>query len=464
MSHEGMGRRQFLGMTSMLMGLGVFNACQRMVHAEMKTDSPRRLATFACDVTPPMGTPVYSGYTPMSFRETPLMAKGVVLEDSGKRYVLCAVDYCELRNSTHLIWRTKIAEAAGTEVSRVAVQCVHQHTAPMADGDAVRILVKDGDPSSQASAESFEEPAYRVADSVKFALGYLTPFDRIGTSQARVERVASNRRVPIGDGKVGFRASSCKDPKLIEMPEGLIDPFLKTITFAQGDKPLVRLHYYATHPQTFYGDPRVSYDFVGMAREKMQFEEHVPQIYFNGCGGNVACGKYNDASVRAREGLFERMYAAMQASAAGAQYAPAREIIWRNAPFAMIPREDGEYSDDTARATMKDGSKAPHIRLGGAMTLACKARAKTPIDLTSWEMGDIKAIHLPGEPAVEFQLYAQELCPDKFVCTAGYGDGAPGYVCLERFFEEGGYEPTASTVIPQSEKPFRDAIRNLLGV
>jgi hypothetical protein len=37
------------------------------------------------------------------------------------------------------------------------------------------------------------------------------------------------------------------DPQLL--PGGLIDPMLKTITFATGDTPLARLHYYATHPQ-----------------------------------------------------------------------------------------------------------------------------------------------------------------------------------------------------------------------
>ncbi len=449
-------------MTSMLMGAGALSACQRMVHAETKAGGGRRIAPFACDVTPPMGTPVYSGYKPMSFRETPLMAKGIILEDNGQRYVLCAVDYCELRNSTHLLWRTKIAEAAGTDAARVAVQCVHQHTAPMADADAMRILVKEGDASSLASAESFEEPAQRVAESVKFALGCLVPFDQIGTSQAKVERVASNRRVPVGDGKVGFRASSCKDPKTIELPEGLIDPFLKTITFAQGGKPLARLHYYATHPQSFYGDPRVSYDFVGMAREKLQFAENIPQIYFTGCGGNIACGKYNDASVKAREGLFERLYAAMQASVAAVNYVPASEITWRNVPLALTPREDGEYAEDAARATMKDAQKAPHMRLNGAMALAFHARAQTPLDLTSWRMGNVKVIHLPGEPAIEYQLYAQETCPGAFVCVAGYGDGAPGYLCLEKFFQEGGYEPTASAVVPQSESVIREAIRNLL--
>ena len=35
---------------------------------------------------------------------------------------------------------------------------------------------------------------------------------------------------------------------------------LRTITLASDGRPLVRLHYYATHPQTFCCDGRVSGD------------------------------------------------------------------------------------------------------------------------------------------------------------------------------------------------------------
>ena len=100
----------------------------------------RRLATFVCDVTPPLGTPIYSSYKPLEVVEFPLLAKGVILEDGGGRYVLCAVDWCELCNSTYDLFRSRIAGAAGVEVSHVAVQTVHQHTAPFADGDAMRLI------------------------------------------------------------------------------------------------------------------------------------------------------------------------------------------------------------------------------------------------------------------------------------------------------------------------------------
>ena len=45
-----------------------------------------RVAVFECDVTPPLGEPVYSGYQPLAVIEHPLLAKGIVLDD-GQRLV-----------------------------------------------------------------------------------------------------------------------------------------------------------------------------------------------------------------------------------------------------------------------------------------------------------------------------------------------------------------------------------------
>jgi type II secretory pathway component GspD/PulD (secretin) len=69
----------------------------------------------------------------------------------------------------------------------------------------------------------------------------------------RVDHVASNRRVRDAQGRIPGR-TSLAEPALRELPEGTIDPFVRTVTFSAADKPLVRLHYYATHPQVKYND------------------------------------------------------------------------------------------------------------------------------------------------------------------------------------------------------------------
>ena len=74
-------------------------------------ENNRRIATFACDVTPPLGTPIYSSLKPLADIEHPLLAKGVIIEDAGGRSVLCAVDYCEFCNGVYDLFRERIARA-----------------------------------------------------------------------------------------------------------------------------------------------------------------------------------------------------------------------------------------------------------------------------------------------------------------------------------------------------------------
>ena len=43
---------------------------------------------------------------------------------------------------------------------------------------------------------------------------------------------------------------------------------------------------------------------------------------------------------------------------------------------------------------------------------------------------------LPAEAYVEYQLLAQKLRPDVFAMVAGYGECGPGYIPIERAWQE----------------------------
>ena len=106
-----------------------------------------------------------------------------------------------------------------------------------------------------------------------------------------------------------MRGSSCRNAELRALPEGLIDPWLKTVAFYENEEKLAALHYSATHPMSYYGRGRVSSDFVGLARKQRQKEEPgCLHVYFTGCSGNVAAGKYNDGSEEMRPILTRRIY------------------------------------------------------------------------------------------------------------------------------------------------------------
>ena len=73
---ERTGRRDFIRKVSVLSAATV-TGCQSGRPASHARRG--RLATFCCDVTPPLGTPIYSSYKPLATVEHPLLAKGVVL-------------------------------------------------------------------------------------------------------------------------------------------------------------------------------------------------------------------------------------------------------------------------------------------------------------------------------------------------------------------------------------------------
>jgi hypothetical protein len=449
---------------ALVRGLFVATAISLVLTANLAAGQPApfRLATFSCDVTPPIDGHPLIWVVPVKEVETPLLAKGLVLDDGHDRYVLCSLDWCGLCNSSYDLFRARVADAAGVDPTRVAVHSVHQHTAPYTDGDAQRLLEPFDDLPRYVDFDFLDQVTDRLAESVRRSLDGLQPFDHVGTGRAKVDRVASTRRIPVEGGKVRSRMSSCTDPELRALPEGKIDPMLKTITFARGNKPLVRIHYYATHPQSFYGDPRASYDVPGFARERLQEKEGVFQIYFTGCAGDVAMGKYNDRTPRARDELTDRLYAAMEASARCTRLVPVERIRWRTLSVTLPARDDPGYTVEDNRAVMANTEASVVRRVRAATRVAYARRAERPIDLSLLTIGDVHVLHLPGESMVEFQLFAQSLKPDAFVAVAAYGDVAPGYICTERSFSEGGYEPTASRVAPQSEHLFKAAIRKLL--
>ncbi len=199
-----------------------------------------------------------------------------------------------------------------------------------------------------------------------------------------------------------------------------------------------------------------------MAREKLQEEEDVFQIYFTGCGGDVAAGKYNDGTREARQGLYKRLLAGMRASAAATQYRPVEAIVWRTFNLVLPPKSVPGYNAEEFRRTLRDSDKGASKRIWAARRVAFYER-KEPIAISSLQMGDVHIVHLPGEPMLEFQLFAQAKRPEAFVAVAGYGDGVTSYICTDKAFEEGAYEPGAAAVGPGSEKLLKAAIAELLG-
>ncbi|MCZ6795524.1 MAG: hypothetical protein O7J95_18120, partial [Planctomycetota bacterium] len=282
-----------------------------------------------------------------------------------------------------------------------------------------------------------------------------------------VERVASNRRILGEDGKVRVtRYTATRDAAVRAEPEGVIDPALTMVSFWNGDKPLAVLTYYACHPQSYYRTGIPSPDFPGIAR----FLRHqaVPDalpIHFDGAGGNIGAGKYNDGNPENRVPLALRLADGMKRAWEGTErfaVDPAM-VVWSVESVALPPArhlDKQRLVADVARLTDPAASQSGASKL--AWLLRCEGSHRVEIGML--KIGDVRILHLPGELFVEYQLAAKAMRPDLHVNMAAYGDYGPGYIGTERAYGEGGYEtsPRASNVAPQVESVLMTAIEKLL--
>ena len=290
-------------------------------------------------------------------------------------------------------------------------------------------------------------------------------FTHLGFGEAKVKKVASNRRIMGKDGKVAIvRFSSSTDSVSIAAPEGLIDPWLKCVSFWNREKPIAALTYYATHPQSYYGTGDVSCDFIGIGRNAFEKVIGVPCVHFNGAGGNIAAGKYNDGSPKMRPVLASRMEAGMKKAWKATKKTPVsgKDLVWRTKRVSLPIASD--LIEDELRANLADKDLTPNEKYDSAIRLSWLEQweAGKQAVVSSLQLGNTWLLNLPGEAFVEYQLAAKALRPGDHVCTAAYEEYGPRYIGIKNSYSEGGYEMTQSFVSPDVEDVLMSAIKEVL--
>jgi hypothetical protein len=400
-----------------------------------------RLAPFSADVTPPIGHACMGGgIKPVEKIGDPLYAYGfALLPPNQKAIVVVSVDWCEIRNDAYERWREILAKTANTDRERVLVSAIHQHDAPIADLEAQRLLDSVKAKGSICMIDFHEKAVQRVAKAPARSLMEPKTITHYGIGEARVEKVASNRRYLGPDGLPRFgRTSATRDPKVRDAEEGLIDPWLKTLSFWNGDRPVLALSAYATHPMSYYGSGVVTSDFVGLARKRRNNDDpSVMQIYASGCSGNVTAGKYNDGSPDNRPVLAERIYQGMQGAWKATKRHHFGDVRFRNEKLRLEPRNGPGFTVADLQKKLVTGPR-PFDQCLAAFGLSWRKRADkgATIDVPAIDFGSAQLVLLPAEAYVEYQLMAQKTRPNSFVVVMGYGECAPGYVPTEQHIRE----------------------------
>lgn len=423
-----------------------------------------RIACFKADVTPPLGAQM--AYDINEEQDTPIYARGVVLDDGHMRVVIVACDFINIWGRSWFEWRVAVADAASTAENRVFLHCVHQH-------DSMRISPQWNEYAETVGRVAVDESYCRealaslrraVADAVG---GAWTPVARVMTAERRLAGLASNRRLVDGEGKcTAMRFSMCKNPDLRAWPVGLIDPLLRTVAFARTDGGVIAaLHFYASHPMAAYGRKKVSQDVPGVALEHIGREcgEGTFNLYLSGCGGNITFGKYfmGDKG-QSLQALGRRLGEGMVANLRQLEEKPLGPLRVTSATldFPLDPAITEEAMQEQIRNS-REGS--PGWRAIARLIILRNWDQWRYCPLYRLSVGDaVHFLSLPAEMCVEYQLFAQSLVAEQFLACAAYGNGTYHYIPTARMFEEGGYEPKASIATPEIEPRLKAAITEVL--
>jgi hypothetical protein len=446
--------------------LFIATICSPSVAADENQSSSLRLATFDVDATPPVGFAMAYDRV-RRVEELGLRCRGIVLLGADEPIVLCAVDWIGIGNGGHDAFRDSLAKSAGTTRARVAVHALHQHDAPRCDFTAERLLNEAGisDVGSHNSSLA-RDVLNRLDAAITDALPRASEVTHIAYGTANVIDVASNRRILGADGNVrATRYTTCKDPNLRAEPEGVIDPELSSLSFWNKDQPVAVLSYYACHPQSYYRTGIPNPDFPGIARiMRGQDVPDVLHVHFNGAGGNIGAGKFNDGAKENRLILANRVATGMKQAYESATKTPitAADIGWAVAPVALPPAK--HLNGSKLRENLKNFNAQDYWGSPNALAWLMRCENGHKIDLACLKVGDVRIIHMPGELFVEYQLAAKAMRPDLKVAMAAYGDYGPGYIGTEIAYGQGGYETSerASKVDKGAEQVLMDGMKELL--
>jgi len=373
--------------------------------------------------------------------------------------VMCAVDWLGIANAASVRFRERIAAAVGTEPERVVVHTLHQHDAPRCDLSAAELL-------NERAVAYYDVPFIaqvmeRTAEAARQAVEKSERVESISVGSAEVLDVASNRRLLGPDGQVHTtRYTACKDPAIRALPAGVIDSSLKLLTFNGKAGPLAALTFYATHPQSYYR--------TGMARNQQQVATGVFHLHFNGAGGNIGAGKFNDGETANRQVLADKVAQGMKNAweSRGQRTLSPNEVDW-SYQIADLPVGSHLKADDLL-ASIKSETTGFAERCNAAEMLAFLQRAnenrQVPMPISRLKLGDVQILFMPGELFVEYQLAAQAMAPNSTVMLAAYGDYGTAYIGTRAAYGQGGYEVSnrATNVSLEVEGALVKAMRSLL--
>ncbi len=458
-------------------------------------------------ITPPVGVSM-SGWNPRAsgdikarYVRDDLYAKALVLSAGGRAWALVAVDLSGVDAVATEQIRHGAAERTGLSPDTIMVCATHTHSGPAfcpvatayspedmacltikADGSAPAAMGQVTSVSSSASWVGETDVEWKswfvaqVVDAVEEAHGALRPAS-VGFGEARIDGVASSRRVLMSDGSWGDpRRDPVEGVRVVSRTN--IDPQVRVFALReQGtEAPLAAVINYGTHPWVFCGSG-ISAEIAGAASDRVANTwgrgggEPPVVLYTSGPEGDVTPiwnvdidavwrtrpDEDTEASLARRERGFDRELARLGGRVTDGAMAAVRGIVgWDGAPelwarrkeVALPLKEGYHHVDDVFLADwQREAPECHHLT-----------------EVQALGVGEGVFLGLPGEPFVSLGAAIRARSGSRRMLIAALANefGAVSYIAEREAFEQGGYETAFTPVGPGSGEALVDGAVSLL--
>ncbi len=240
------------------------------------------------DISPEKPIPGRLGLNHMIKPHHPICAKAAALAFNEGIILIIVCEIVGLTKSENNDICNLITQKTEIPRENIVITCTHTHASPwvwdLQDAQARKLGFEVLD------SEWMDKVIRQTAAAGSESLCNMN-FVSMKFGKAETRDIVSNRVDPV------TRWSVCADEEIRKAPAGLIDPFVRTISFHDdNDKPIFIFSNLAVHPTAYGGGKtlKVSPDFPYIAENKLksEFGDDLIMAYWQGCAGNSNSGKF----------------------------------------------------------------------------------------------------------------------------------------------------------------------------
>jgi neutral ceramidase len=454
-------RREFAGACgSGLVGMAA--AAGPAMAAERPADGALLAGAAEADITPFPGCQIDGNIgvpRPMETVTTPIHARALVLEQSGKRFCLLSMDLLAITTAEADNVRRMAADKFGFARDAVAVHVTQNHSAPSMG----QIMLTDRLPATKKYPWlRGSHPDYaplvlgRVEQAIAAAIAAVEPVT-VAWAAAIDGRVSFNRRTIMRDGTAAMHLGGRSVEDVLQR-EGPSDPEVGVATFtADGSRTVAALLHHTCHPVHWTPHRAVHADWPGRWADIVRRDilPGATPLVVNGCCGNI---HHHDLFNPSRDDTPESMGKLLAESTRTALSRPHAvespalswisetiRIPWRQFPADVFPaahRLIDANPEPMWTSPAKDAVERDWCFAASLLDVEQMMRDADGFDyeVQAVRIGDLALVVLPGEPFVEAQLAIKAASPAKRTFFAHMANGYAGYIPTPLALAGGGYE------------------------